>query len=254
MIPKRIQTNTRKETLYMPCAGRIEHRFAIPIFIGKMNLDHDKVAADARQLCELVKHEHDNVSEQYTTFFSKDARKETYQKDWWPLFRHQAKDTYRGLMKEVYDVDVDECLSNAEDHGKKANIHLFGWLNHYNREHYHFPHIHHNSMWSGTYYIKADNDTTPIRFWNPMQQAMMMCAPSDYMFENGNESFNGTQHSYMDWSYFPQTGDVLLWPSWLQHSVDEYGRNKSDNFERISLSFNLAHYSGDFEQDEDTKI
>jgi hypothetical protein len=38
--------------------------------------------------------------------------------------------------------------------------------------------------------------------------------------------------------------DFLLWPSWLYHGVEGQSEEHfSDNYERISLSFNLAHHN-----------
>ena len=86
-------------------------------------------------------------------------------------------------------------------------------------------HIHGNTFMSAAYYIKAPKKSGNIIFYDPRS------APT---FSHPNASsvnkLNATSHSIE-----PQEGLLILFPSYLHHSVDE---NISDE-ERIVLSFNI---------------
>ena len=58
---------------------------------------------------------------------------------------------------------------------------------------------------------------------------------------NYTEQFEGagTPGGMTDLEFRPQNGDFMLWPSYLLHTVPM--AKARDNYERISISFNLQH-------------
>jgi uncharacterized protein (TIGR02466 family) len=87
-------------------------------------------------------------------------------------------------------------------------------------------HNHPNSILSGVYYLQAPENSGVISFSDPRSAAQMLVPPMT---------------EFSPWtlpkiSYKPQAGTMLLFPSWLLHSVE---MNMSKEL-RISLSFNIG--------------
>ena len=87
-------------------------------------------------------------------------------------------------------------------------------------EHAHV-HTHGSCDLSGSYYIQTNGQDGNIFFKSPNK-----LTGNSWMFEHMPELA----------AYKPQVGKLLLFPSWLEHGVQE---NRTDH-ERISLSFNIA--------------
>jgi uncharacterized protein (TIGR02466 family) len=85
-------------------------------------------------------------------------------------------------------------------------------------------HYHANSILSGAYYLKVPEPVSSIHFYDP-RQIKMFIRPE---FSNIND------YSSDKITFDPKEGLVLIFPSWLQHSVDP---NMSTE-DRVSLSFN----------------
>lgn len=87
-------------------------------------------------------------------------------------------------------------------------------------------HIHPGSLWSGVYYIQAEQDAGAIEFTDP-RTANLMRQP---VYEKRPE------HAYASVRYQPVPGRLLIFPSWLFHAV----RPNLSESERIIISFNLT--------------
>ena len=86
-------------------------------------------------------------------------------------------------------------------------------------------HIHGNSFISAAYYIKAPKNSGNIVFYDPRS------APTySHPISTQSNNLNATSHSIE-----PQEGLLVMFPSYLQHSVET---NKSDE-ERVVVSFNI---------------
>ena len=57
--------------------------------------------------------------------------------------------------------------------------------------------------------------------------------------ENSQFEFTGLQQT--DFKFYANSGDFLLWPSYLMHSVPQGRSRENESYERISISFNLQH-------------
>lgn len=96
----------------------------------------------------------------------------------------------------------------------------------------HHAHVHPNSFYSGVIYIDVPDDDTldpgAIFFIDPRPAKQMSHA--DYKKNNSL--------SIRSYGFKPQTGMMLLFPSWLEHGTDvcKIGAGKY----RISLSFNYS--------------
>jgi len=98
------------------------------------------------------------------------------------------------------------------------------WFNIYGPKDGQEPHNHPNSFISGTYYVKAPDGCSGIRFHSPTQDTMFIPP------QTSKNELNGTM------AELPvEDGLLVLFPSWLKHSVQP----NSIRGERISISFNV---------------
>jgi uncharacterized protein (TIGR02466 family) len=215
---------------FKPAEGSIFDVFPTPMFRGYMDIDHDKVSQDVRDMVSKVKERNgDDVLRNYTTYFDTDIRESMYQLDWYTTFANVLKDTYIQFIHGEFNRRVN--------HLTRKDIHLFTWVNRYEGEHAHDVHNHINSTMSGTYYPLVNEHTSPIKFYNPNTL-------QGYATTDGSEpqEMNGiTRVGGIDFHLQPILGEFLLWPSYMMHQVPQSGRGDSKNYERISISFNLSH-------------
>jgi uncharacterized protein (TIGR02466 family) len=148
---------------------------------------------------------------------------------------HQSKDlylfdTFAEELKHIKKFCEDELKQYMED-VEGADTNLTGlritqsWLNKNKSSEQHPPHFHLNSYLSGVLYIK--------------------CLPNDHInFDNRMYGmFNNMEFpkkKITEWNSYKtviniEEGDLILFPSWIPHSVDV---NTTKDNERISLSFN----------------
>ena len=100
-----------------------------------------------------------------------------------------------------------------------ANINPPGSMN--------MPHVHPNSLFSGVYYIKSQPQSGRLKIYDPrpgIQTNMPVRKPG-----------NPGRDMWRDASLDPVIGRIIMFPSWLWHSVEE---NQSNDV-RISVSFNF---------------
>lgn len=100
------------------------------------------------------------------------------------------------------------------------------WINKSYSKSWFDRHSHSNSILSGVYYVKAPQKCGNILFHNP-------CDISNWW----NETFFGNNKIfYRSVGYTPVEGQLIIFPSWLSHSVE---KNESDS-DRISIAFNAS--------------
>lgn len=97
------------------------------------------------------------------------------------------------------------------------------WLNYTNKGEHHHKHSHSNSIVSGVLYIYAKKDVDKIHFFKDRYVAIDLGATNYNPFNSES------------WWVPVATGDIVLFPSSVQHGV-----MPSDNdYTRISLAFNV---------------
>jgi uncharacterized protein (TIGR02466 family) len=96
-------------------------------------------------------------------------------------------------------------------------------------------HIHGGALWSGTFYVDdggiagAPDHGGGLELWDPRGGLPVMVAAHATILTPGSVNAGFAEVHY------PKTGQLLLFPSWLPHSVQPY--RGSDV--RISIAFNL---------------
>jgi uncharacterized protein (TIGR02466 family) len=112
---------------------------------------------------------------------------------------------------------------------RRLEFRLYGWAAVNRKGHYNTAHVHPHATWSGTYYVDAgdavsDAGSAMLEFLHPVTAAAMSFFP-------------GILPSAR--LVRPETGMVILFPSYLQHGVRMYVGERP----RICVAFN-AHVPG----------
>jgi uncharacterized protein (TIGR02466 family) len=128
----------------------------------------------------------------------------------------EFNDLVLGLARHVLDHDSIR-YKGVEITGCWANIGFEGSR--------HRPHAHPNNFFSGVYYVNAPGGGNTINFFDPRPQAAVIVPPAE------RTSPMVGQKMTLD----VKTGTLIMFPSWLLHSVDE---NRSSE-ERVSVAFNV---------------
>ena len=102
------------------------------------------------------------------------------------------------------------------------------WISINRQDGFHGAHSHMPCLWSGVYYVQALKDDAPITFIDANKKNNW---PSAYGM------FTGNQYSSPTFSLEPESGNLLLFPSWLEHQVEQ---QMVPDRERITISFNLV--------------
>lgn len=232
MKPPVMEPNS--ESQFQPTSGEVIPLFATPIFRGELQLDHNQVAQDVRRIVGKSRERHgkDDVARNYTTYFDYDLREETERLPWFTEFANQIKDTYVLYIRDTFGQNVE--------HLSRHDIHLFAWINHYKEPHQHEVHNHVNCNISGTYYVHTQETCQPIKFWSPNLMAQFSHGVVDQSIQRDGYDTQGTEQVETEAHFYPTNGQYLLWPSYLQHAVPPI-YNVGEEYERISISFNLKH-------------
>ena len=95
-------------------------------------------------------------------------------------------------------------------------------------------HIHPGCIWSGVYYVQAPKNSGRIEFIDPRTENLM--SPAKYIPNRKRPRMCWTKVQYK-----PVAGRMLVFPSWLYHSVVP-NRSKATGkaADRIIVSFNLS--------------
>ncbi len=124
---------------------------------------------------------------------------------------------YSSIEQVMHDMNWDKLKQITKINNMWAIINTGGSAN--------LRHQHGNSTISGAYYIRAPENAGDIIFYDP-RPAPIYSHPNALSPNSLNAQVNGIS---------PKEGALILFPSYLDHSVNE---NKS-NEERIVISFNI---------------
>jgi uncharacterized protein (TIGR02466 family) len=105
---------------------------------------------------------------------------------------------------------------------KTANF----WVNINGKGHFNLPHSHDGSVLSGVFYLTNENSSIAFTRQKDVFDYFLQTINSDY----------STPLSFFEVKYTPIKNSLLIFPSWLWHSVE---RNDTDQ-DRISIAFNTG--------------
>jgi uncharacterized protein (TIGR02466 family) len=103
------------------------------------------------------------------------------------------------------------------------------WININGYKDLNLPHIHPNNILSGVFYVKVPKNSGKIRFENPCLDLM------EGVYQNSILEYNSINSA--TWSLEPDENLLILFPSFLKHSVLP---NMNKKEKRISISFNAG--------------
>jgi len=150
----------------------------------------------------------------------------------------RTKNSYNYNSKNNYVLDEEplstlkkELFLRVEDYFQKiitpkTNVLPYitqSWVNWTKSGEEHHKHAHSNSLFSGVFYIDADEEYDSIKFFKRHTYESLSIEPHEYHLFNSES-----------WTFKVKTGDIILFPSSLGHLVES---KIGDNL-RTSLSFN----------------
>lgn len=141
-------------------------------------------------------------------------------------------------LKTKIQSHIDQFMYEVLDCDKKLCFEIQNsWVNLHTKNDFAGSHRHSNSIISGVYYPEVDDKSGAIIFQKDKSYYNLWTDTIEI-------GFNYQQHQNQDrlnifnadaWGIYPKTGDIVLFPSLLYHSVTE---NLSD-LTRYSLAFNI---------------
>ena len=136
------------------------------------------------------------------------------------LFWDEAKELLNFVGSAVYTSHVETSLS--------GNVFLqYSWFTIGRKYSYHEQHNHLPSTWSGVYYIKSNEEQSPITFMNRNTEYVWPypANPIEYNPLNSSETRFSTN-----------SGDCIIFPSYLNHKVEQ---SMTDD-PRVTIAFNFG--------------
>jgi uncharacterized protein (TIGR02466 family) len=137
---------------------------------------------------------------------------------------YDEKDNYQDLFMQVQG-RID-ALSNHYELNKLQITNA--WINVDNGISITGAHNHAQDVLSGVYYVSAGEGSGNLEFLSPV-------TASSYVFGKGTRTGMNRLNSDQ-WTITPQTGKLIIFPSWLYH----YVRINTDTANRISIAFNAS--------------
>jgi uncharacterized protein (TIGR02466 family) len=132
----------------------------------------------------------------------------------------------RGRLSR-FSVELTRLFLRPEDEDAVLSFQLDAWANVLHRGEYHSLHNHPNSFWSGVYYV-SDNPSIPE---HPMSGKLELVDPRP----SASSAYAESSTLFGKLLLNPVAGQMLMFPSWLQHCVHPYFGDTP----RISIAFNV---------------
>lgn len=127
-------------------------------------------------------------------------------------------------LKEELNLKVKDYFDKVISPANKITPYITqSWLNYTETNQYHHKHAHPNSLVSGVFYINCHEEHDNIKFFNDNYKTIKL------------ETKNWNIWNSESWWFSVKTGDVILFPSSLNHMVE----TKQGTDTRISLAFNV---------------
>ena len=181
--------------------------FHVPIMLGKADLPHAEIEAHVRSKMD----EHDAYTSYYDEKFNQEIKKDLPHKE--------------AMEAEMTELSIDYLKMRQAPERIWKGVRPFYWFSIYQEGDSHCLHNHPGAAVAGTYYPYADENSVPIRFRHPSLNLIEMSEPK---FNDENWHF-----------HHPRTGDLNVWPPWLEHQIGTQGPVDHDKA-RIAISFNFG--------------
>lgn len=182
--------------------------FHCPLLKTKASLDHKEIELYIRKCLAQ--------NDSYTTYYDQDYNKQVIA----GLPQREEIESQMKFLATEY-LKMRGAPSRIWENGT-----LGYWFSVYKEGDSHTLHNHPSSAVAGTYYPYADDSSVPIRFKHPAGNLLQMSEP-----------WGDALHIW-HWEA-PKTGDMNVWPCWLEHQIGTQGPT-TDDTARIAVSFNFG--------------
>ena len=182
--------------------------FTIPVLLHKSELPHEAIESYVRETLSEYNEYTSYYDEKYNELMTAGQPFRKQMEESMTLLSRQYLKK-RGASKDVID-----------------RSRVKWWYSMYDANESHCLHIHPRSLVAGTYYPYSDKDSSSLRFRNP--SALLI---------KWSESWEGRDDA--EYKHKPVTGDMLVWPPWLEHEVRPQKTVKPDKA-RIAISWNFG--------------
>jgi len=118
---------------------------------------------------------------------------------------------------------------NLIGYDPQCYIEITSWLQYNPPGSYFVRHDHYGALISGVLYLEVPENSGDILFHSPLETRRV----SNTFFERVKKE--DTEYNFSHVRYSPIVGEMLIFESWLQHTV----RQNKSNGNRISVSFNI---------------
>lgn len=142
----------------------------------------------------------------------------------------------KDFLGKLGDITLLNYINNASreyldliGYDPQCYVEITSWLQYNQPGSYFVRHDHYGALISGVLYLEVPENSGDILFHNPLETRRA----SNTFFDRIKKADN--QYNYSHVKYSPVVGEMLIFESWLQHTVQQ---NKS-NRNRISVSFNI---------------
>jgi len=181
--------------------------FAVPLMIQRSEIGHMAIEDYVREKI--------NGFGDYTSYHDTDFNKEM-----------SIGQPFRKEMEEDMTALSHYFLrARGADEYEIAQGKVQYWYSMYYAGQDHHLHTHPRAMCAGTYYPYANERSSPIKFRHPSTTIIGHA-------ESWSPKSRDAGHNHN-----PTTGDMLVWPCWLEHEV-RVERNVREDEERIAISWN----------------
>lgn len=137
---------------------------------------------------------------------------------------------HASVMHVLQTLHGPEFPGLVKQHGGELAWRGTAWANVNGRGDWNAMHNHAASHWSGVYYLQTPGSAGQLEILDPRPNINMMNTGNDFF-----DLFRGAPQVIE-----PREGLMVVFPSWLQHSVSGH----ADDLERISIAFNLRFLAG----------
>ena len=189
-----------------------EYWFPTPIYRNIID-NTDAVQAELYQIYDKLSFEKVDMWDVRTASFTKHISQNILGKHKPKLFLIEA---YKNIQQYIKDISVPQHIIDTTE-----LIIEESWIAKMEKGEFHWQHSHAFYDISGVYYMKTNGNDNAIRFHTPTKNHL-----SSRIMYGLNMQVHIT----------PEPGMLILFPSWLEHSVPT---NQSDE-ERVSLAFNIS--------------
>ena len=193
--------------------------FATPLMQVQLDLDLEKLTEFAFQMQNKNKKGRE-----------RDKKEGGWQSDSIHEEKHEEFIRLKKGINQYLQIYHSEVFRGMEFKGNVTQSIDNIWININEKHHYNEWHIHGFSTLSGIYYIKHDGsiENGDIMFKHPISSYVTIAHWPPNTIKKPNEITSGVSN------FTPTLNMLLIFPSWLSHSVESNLKQDS----RISLSFN----------------